>query len=347
MPENSLEATSFLIFKLRDSRFALDASDVREIIALPEITPLEETRAYIAGVINLRGQIVPIIDLNLRLGYLRHRWKEEDNIVLVDRAGSLFGIVVNEVINVCDNAGAYVEPLPAYTLEAQPEAQFLTGLLKLDGGLIMLLNLEMLLTCPPDLTASRDSEPSVSSGGLDVTGSETTLEERAVFRRRAQNLAVVSASANEDVLLPHAVVRLRGELFGIDLRSIREFAEMRTVTPIPCCPMHVVGQVNLRGDLITLIDITDILGLQPDRSQIDKRVVVANDAGLRVGVLVDAVLGVIYLDAADLKLAASESTTEAGRTYLEGAVPYESRMLTVLNLTSLLMHKSLLVNEKP
>ncbi len=72
-----METTSFLIFRLRDSRYAVETSSVCEIVPLLEIIPLEETPAYVVGVINLRGRIVPVADLNLRFGHPAQRFRLE------------------------------------------------------------------------------------------------------------------------------------------------------------------------------------------------------------------------------------------------------------------------------
>ena len=344
--ENSSATTPFLIFELGISLFAVQAQAVREVVPLPEVTPLEEARGYIAGLFTLHGRIVPVIDLNLRFGHLRKRWEVTDCIVVVEWAGSLIGIAVNEVMNVCNIPMEDVAPVPAYAGHEQPDRQFLTGLFNLDGSLVALLHLENLLTASQGLRSIRDGEQvtPAQTGGVYP---EATVQERALFRQRANDLAALPEDGDEEGVLPLAVIRMSGELFGVELSSIREFAEMLDITPIPCCPPHVVGQVNLRGDLITLIEVTTVLGLRTDRGQTGRKIVVLNIAELRVGVLVDDVQDVIYLRGADLELAASRATPELGRTYLQGAVPYESRMLTLLNIALLMMHESLLVNENP
>ena len=306
---------------------------------------LEETPRYILGVVNLRGQLVPVMDLNLRFGRASQRCRLEDCVVVLERAGSAVGIVVNEVLNVRDIAPEAVETAPSYGAEAPTEFPFLMGLAKSGEQVLMLLHLENLLTLAPGLKEGIDAGEIVLPVMTDAFCTDATPEEREVFRERARSLAQPPESQEKARLPALAVVRLGTEFFGIELQAIREFIELRSVTPVPCCPEHIVGQMNLRGDLITVIDIAGALGLPPKRGQAGRNVVVLNSAELGAGVLVDEVLDVLSLRAEDVT--PSHATAHAsGQEYLRGTAPYGSRMLSLLDLPALLMQDSLQVNEK-
>lgn len=320
---------------------------MREIVPLPELTPLDETPGYVAGVANLRGQIVPAIDLNLRFGHPPQHCRLEDCIIVLERAGSAVGIVVNEVQNVRDIAPAEMEPVPSYGgAEAQSDSRFLAGLVKAGEQVVMLLNLENLLRLSHSLEGWSGAAGTLPPAGPQTFCPDATAQERAVFRERARSLAQPTESQDLAGLLPLAVVRLGEEFFGIELQAIREFAELRSVTPVPCCPEHVVGQMNLRGDLITLMDIAKAMGLPAASARAGCKVVVLNNVELRAGVLVDEVLDVLYLPATDVTPVPA-SARASGQEYLRGTAPHGSRMLSLLDLPTLLMQESLIVNEEP
>ncbi len=337
---------SYLIFMLRDSRYAVEARAVREIVSLPEITPLGEASDYVAGVVNLRGKIVPVLDLNLRLGHPPRRWNLDDCLIILEWDGSTVGLIVNEAQNVREFAPDEVIQVPSYGATSHPRDLFLAGLLKSAGHVVMLLHLENLLCLAHGPTELRQSGGIVPSAIQGAVCSDSTPLERAVFRERALSLAQPPVSWDLDDLLPRAVVRLGEEFFGIDLLSIREFADLGSVTPVPCCPKHVVGEINLRGDLITLMEIFTELGLDPLPGRTGSKVLVVNNAELRAGVLVDDVLEVLYIRAADVKRA-NTAARGPGKDYLQGTVPYEAQILCLLDLPVLLMQESLTVNEKP
>lgn len=324
----------------------MEASAVCEIVLLPEILPMEETPGYIVGVVNLRGQIVPIMDLNLRFGHPPQRRSLEDCIVVLEWAGSAIGMIVNEVQTAHYIAPDERMPVPSYGLEAQSDARFLAGLAKWGEQVVMLLHLDNLLRLPPNREEGQGVEGNMPPVLPSAFCPDATPQEQAVFRERARSLAQVLESQEQDEMPPLAVVRLGGELFGIDLQAIREFADLRSVTPVPCCPAHIVGQMNLRGDLITLLDIAGALGLPPTPGKANRKVVVVNSAELGAGVLVDEVLDVLSLRAADVSPAPA-SARAPGQEYLRGATPYGEQMLRLLDLPALLRQESLIVNENP
>lgn len=323
---------------------------MREIVPLPELIPLDETPDYIAGVANLRGQIVPVIDLNRRFGHLPQRCRLEDCIIVLERGGNAVGIVVNEVQNVRDIRAEEIEPMPAYEAEAQSDARFLVGLVKSGEQVLMMLHLENLLCLSQSLEEASDTVGIMPSARPEAFCPDATAQERVVFRDRTHSLAQRTESQDMAGLLPIAVVRLGEEFFGIELKAIREFAEPRSVTPVPCCPEHIVGQMNLRGDLLTLTDIARALGLPAaarPAARDDCKIVVVNNVELRAGVLVDEVLDVVYLRMTDITPPLLTAARAAGQEYLRGTAPLGARVLSLLDLPTLLIQESLTVNEEP
>jgi purine-binding chemotaxis protein CheW len=334
-----------LIFRLRDSRYAVVAQAVREIVPLPAFIPLDETPLYVVGVANLRGQIVPLIDLNLRFGYPPQRYRLEDCVVVLEQAETVVGLIVNEVRNVRDVAPAERLAVPSYGVEAPPEARFLTGLMPSGDQIVMLLHLEKLLRLADDVHELPGVEEIPSVAPSDTHLPAVTPQEIAVFRERALQLAQVLERPEGEGSTPLVVVRLGDEFFGVELQSIREFSDVGSVTPIPCCPDHILGLMNLRGELITVLDIAGSLGLPPVRTRADRKIVILNGSEPGVGVLVDEVLEVFTLSAK--MLSALPTARPPDREYLQGAMPYGERMLSLLDLPSLLMQQNLIVNETP
>ena len=341
-----MESTSFLLFKLRGSRYAIEARAVCEIVALPEISPLDETPDYVVGVVNVRGRIVPIIDLDIRFGNVPQPYRLTDCVVLLEQAGSVVGMIVNEVQNVRSFGPEEREALPAYGAEAPADCRFLSGLLKSGEQVVMLLDLANLL----QLSQNLDAELGMPERAAPLRSSAfcpgATPEERTVLRERACTLAQTLETEDQVGLMTVAVVRLGGELFAVALQSIREFAEFHSVTSVPCSPGHIVGLMNLRGDLVTVVDVSGVLGLTAARAHSECKVVVLNSADLGAGVLVDAVLDVFSMSSAERAVAIAAAPA-AGREYLLGTAPYGPRMLSLLDLPLLLMQQNLIVNENP
>lgn len=337
---------SFLVFGLQGQLLALETMAVREIISLGEVTPLDETPAYITGIINLRGQIIPVMDLNRRFGRLPQRYRLTDSIIVMAAAGVQVGLIAHAVHEVINLAPEDVSAAPAISLNGGMPPKFATRVAKVGGNLIILLNHLNLLqdeALPEEVTSEEEPEPEAARSYFCP---EASPEERAVFRERALTLAQAQADEGGAGLIPIAVVALNGEYFGVDLELVREFTDIRHLTPIPCCPEHIVGNMNLRGNILTLVDIRSLLGLPWSPLAEDGQVIVASLGDLTAGVVVDQVNDIIYLPPGNLGPVPT-AIHKTGDKYLDGTAPYGGKMLTILNLGNLLKAGSLVVNEEP
>jgi purine-binding chemotaxis protein CheW len=323
----------------------VEAPAVREIVPLPEFRPLEETPAYVVGAFRLRGRIVPLVDLNLRFGRPPQPYRLEDVVIVLEGAESVIGILVNEVRNVRDVAPDERLPLPSYGVDVPLDVRFVTGLLPSHGQIVMLLDLDNLLHLAAGLVVLPTPEE-IAPLSLEALLPGPDTEARAVLRERAVLLAKPPESGAQGGTTSFAVVRFGGEFFGIALPTIREFTELRGVTPIPCCPAHIVGVMNLRGDLLTVLDVAGQLGLPPVPPRSGSTIVVLNREDAGVGVLVEEVLDVIALETTE-RLSVTSPAVASGREHLRGALPYGKQMLSLLDLPSLLMQQNLIVNESP
>ena len=332
-----MESTPYLLFSLHGARYAVDAHRVREIFWLPELTPAEETPSWIAGVVNLRGKIEPVMNLDLRFGHKTRRYCLTDSVILLESGGTTMGIIVSEVHDVIEIPAAAIDPPPRYDAEAKPHAHFIAGEAKVGEAIVMLLDAGNLI-----------HSPSVSAAPGHVAEQtcfcpEATPEEREVFRSRAHNRMQIAGSDGTERQTPLAVVGLGGEYFGMELEVVREFSHLRHVVPVPCCPPHIAGNMNLRGDILTLVDIRPSLKIPLQGAA--AQVVVAQSGKLRVGVPVAEVFDVIYLRAADIAPAPAASAT-VDDEYCKGVAHYGEKMVSILDMHKILTEGGLEVEEE-
>jgi purine-binding chemotaxis protein CheW len=338
-----MEAAPYLIFGLRESLYAVEAKMVSEVVPLTEITPVDESPACIVGMANLRGRLLPVIDLSVRFGHQWQPYRIDHCIVVLERAGQAVGVIVDAARTVRDIDGEEIVAASLYSPEPfGPDPRLVQGVVKTREQVVMVLHLETLLSFGHDL-AEPDGIRGDSSSLLITS---TTSEEKAEFLQRSRRLAQPVESSEPAGRLSLAVVRIGEEFFGIALNAIREFAELGNVTPVPCCPEYVVGQMNLRGDLITVLDVAGVLGLPPLRELPGRKVVVMSDPWLAGGVLVDELLDVLYLNGTELG-SSPRTLGEVGREHLRGTAMHGTRMFTLIDLPALLTHGDLTVNETP
>ena len=134
----------FLTFVLADEEYGLEILKVREIIGVMEITKVPRTPAFIKGVINLRGKVIPVVDLRTKFGMPEAEHTETTCIIVVDVRTVLMGIVVDTVSEVMDIADEDIDPAPSFG--SQVRTDFIRGMGKVKGKVKILLDIEMVLS---------------------------------------------------------------------------------------------------------------------------------------------------------------------------------------------------------
>lgn len=334
-----MDSRPLLIFDLDGARFAVDATRVRESVWLPELAPIEEAPPWIVGLFSLRGRIVPVTDLHLRFGRPAQRYSPADQVVVLETDHLPMGLIVNEVIEVLELPGIAIQPPPQFDAATHGVAHLVVGEARVGDDLVTLLDVSRLTHLPESLTLAGSGERPASASHFCP---EATPQEHAVFRARAKTLLEATAE-EESTHLGLAVVELGGEYFGVELATVQEFCNIAQLSPIPCCPPHILGAMNLRGDLLTLIDPRAVLNL-PQSGSIGSKAVVARLGEQAVGIAVDEVHDLVYLRSDELQ-APPPALRERSGAEITATAPYAARMMTVLDIPVLLAQEEWIVNE--
>ena len=132
-----------VIFRLADEYYALDIQTVQEIVRMQTITSIPGSDFWVEGITNLRGRVVPVIDLRKRCSVPAGEYTAETRIVVVSSATGMVGLIVDAVSEVMRIPGEQVEPPSA--IVSVPENTYLRGIAKLDERLVSLMDLEGVL----------------------------------------------------------------------------------------------------------------------------------------------------------------------------------------------------------
>jgi purine-binding chemotaxis protein CheW len=141
-------AGKYLTFRLGREEFAIQVLKVREIMGIEEITAVPQTPSYVKGVINLRGKVIPVVDLRLKFGLPELEYTQRTCIIVIQvttgSTGTLMGIVVDGVSEVLNIAGGDIENTPEFgNGVATP---YLMGMAKIKGKVKILLDINQVLT---------------------------------------------------------------------------------------------------------------------------------------------------------------------------------------------------------
>jgi len=138
----------YLTFQLAEEGYGIGILKVREIIGMLPVTPVPQTPYFLKGVINLRGQVIPVVDLRLKFGLLEEEYTERTSIIVVEVKGMSnnipIGIVVDTVSEVINITAEEIEPAPSFG--ATIKTSYILGMAKTDSGVKILLNIDQVLS---------------------------------------------------------------------------------------------------------------------------------------------------------------------------------------------------------
>lgn len=166
----------YLMFYLNEENYGIPILKVNEIIGLMEITPIPKTPNFMKGIINLRGKIIPLMDLRLKFSMPEREYDEQTCIIIVEmtihNTKNLIGIIVDKVAEVVNVYQSDIEAPPQYGQEG--ENGFLTGIGKVKGKVVMLLDIEAIINChemisfiKQDLTQETSPKANVNEETID------------------------------------------------------------------------------------------------------------------------------------------------------------------------------------
>jgi purine-binding chemotaxis protein CheW len=134
----------YLTFVLGDEEYGIDITKVKEIIGVMAVTHIPRAPAFIKGVINLRGKVIPIVDLRLKFGMEEIPHTRETVFIVVEDSGMLMGVVVDTVREVLNIQEAEIEPPPQFGTRLNTD--FILGMGKVQGKVKILLDIDKALS---------------------------------------------------------------------------------------------------------------------------------------------------------------------------------------------------------
>ena len=354
-----ITTNEYLIFSRHGALLAINARLATEITQLPEITWIAETPPCIPGVINLRGRVIPIMDTDICFNLSHQRYQLTDTIVVIGKTGTQLGVIANAVRDVVSIPAKDIEPARFHNREKFRHPHLVMGAAMVGEDLVMILDPDKLMDfgahvpeTPEDFSdADGDGRVSDENGPVrefcehEYFCPEATPEERAVFHKRALTLMQPEFEENFAGKIPIAVVGLNREYFGMAIEHVLEFSDVKNLTPIPCTPDYILGNMNLRGNILTLIDVRQLLNMAFTGLSPMARIVITSADGSLAGVAVDDVFDVVYLNPADI-VAVPVAVKTVSEKYILGTASYRDKTLTILDMKKILRNETVVINEE-
>ena len=133
-----------VVFRLEIEEFAVDIHQVREVIKMTKVTPMPKSASFIEGIINLRGEVIPVVDLRKRFELTEGERDGQTRIIIVEILDNNVGLIVDSVKEVLRLDPSVIQPPPSRV--AGTRTDLIKGVGKIDERLLIVLNLEKILT---------------------------------------------------------------------------------------------------------------------------------------------------------------------------------------------------------
>lgn len=150
----------------------------------------------------------------------------------------------------------------------------------------------------------------------------------------SRNVAAVSAS-KDDAVLQWVTFRLDNETYGINVMQVQEVLRYTEIAPVPGAPHYVLGIINLRGNVVTVIDTRSRFGLPSSEVDDSTRIVIIEAEKQVIGILVDSVAEVVYLRSSEIDNAPNVGTEESAK-FIQGVSNRGDELLILVDLDKLL-----------
>jgi purine-binding chemotaxis protein CheW len=357
-----MQENSYLTFSLDNYLYAINLVYVEELFSLPELTPIPENPYKIVGLVNIRGNILPVMDFNFTLSSQALNYCLTDSIVVLKWQELRLCIIVNQIHEVINISSEKITNEVDYEIKLAvvEQRKIIAGVAKISGNIFILHNPEHWfenVEIQEILSWRNFLEPNNHTNTFTAIGSEilltqkpvfcpnATLEETITFRERADNLTLPPESQNLNNFITLAVFTLNENFFGINLEMVREFIDIHQVTPIPCVGAHIIGNMNLRGEILTLIDICGLLNLPLMGIANNSKAMVVEVEGIVAGLMVEEICDVMFsLNPRDIRTVTT-AIHSVNYEYLQGVVLYHEKIMSILDLPKIFFNGGLIVDE--
>jgi len=309
----SIKEEQLVSFLLDSEEYAIGIMKVKEIIRTPQIVKVPNCEAYIEGVVSIRNNLLPIINLRTYFGMERLEVNDYTRILVVDMGNFTAGILVDKVLEVLRVPISVIQPPPRFSTQ---NGEQLKGVAKLNNGKRMILMLE------PSKLISADEISGI--GGTDET-----------YGVERDEKGIATQFIDEEQLVTFKIDSVE---YGVKIANVQEINRMTEVTKIPRAPHFIEGIVNLRGNVIPALNLRNFFNL-PDKSITDAtRIIIIDLDGKRTGIVVDSVSEVLRFEKTLIEAPPETLSNGIDSDYVEGVGKLDGgkRMILILDIRKVL-----------
>lgn len=303
----------FISFEIDGHGYAIEIHKINEIIRLPDYVAVPGLESYVMGIFSLRERVIPLMSLHRKFGKKDRSETEDTRVVIIEIENTLVGFIADKVSEVLSVTESCIEEPPK--VFAGNGASEISSIIKAAQG----ERLVMILECS-NLLHEKEVEALKKLAGQE-----------------GGNFPMTAASASSDEEKQIVTFTIEDEEYGIFIEKVQEINRYTNVTKVPKTPSFVEGIINLRGEVMPLIDLRRRFELPVREKDEFTRVIIVNLANIRVGFVVDFVDEVLRVPADSIDSVPAVLSAGVDSQFLDGVVNLSSRqrMILLLNVDEL------------
>lgn len=309
----SIDEEQLVSFLLDKEEYAIGIMKVKEIIRVPQIVKVPNCEAYIDGVVSIRNNLLPIINLRSYFGMGHLELNDQTRILVVDMGTFAAGIMVDRISEVLRVPSDVIQAPPKFSIESEEQ---LKGVAKLNNGKRMLLIL--------------DPSKLISADEINALTDFSEAKKQELNDNDITNLIL-----DEEKLV---TFKIDMEEYGVKIANVQEINRMTDITKIPGAPHYIEGIVNLRGNVIPALNLRRLFKLEEKQITDSSRIIIVDFDGKRTGIVVDSVSEVLKLEKKLIEETPDILSSGLDRDYVEGVGKLEDgkRMILILDICKVL-----------
>ena len=325
----------YFTFYLGDELFGVDISSVKEVVKFEKIFRIPLMPDVICGVVNIRGMIIPVVDLSERL--YNHKFEINNNTHIAifeiddENESILVGLMIDDVNAVIDIIYNDIEANPEFG--AKIRSSFIKNIAKVNNDFVMLLDLNNIL--------SIDELSMIDDNDFNITRQLSTDE--------AVNKGIdfaIDTEHDEDILkeVDYVTFTLGDGFYGIETLKVKEIIEIGEITHVPNAMPFMKGVVNLRGLVVPLIDMRIRCSLEDTDYTKSASILIVEIKEILIGLIVDSVSDVITLKQNDIQNTPHFSTN-IDKDFIEAIAKVDEKLYIMLDANKILTDEELDIIE--
>jgi len=255
------EEEQLVIFNIGTGEYAFNINSVKEIIRLPDIMKVPNVPSYIEGVLSIRNQLLAIINIGKLLDINYKEPDEYSRVVIINDGNFSFGMIVDKVSHVIR-----VQKKLFKEISKIANSSYIKGIFNIDDGKRLIMVLE-----PRKLISLEEIE------GISNVNHNETVNDKSLY------------VGEEDYELEHIVIfKLGDEEYGVEINNVQEINVISEITRFPSAPIFIAGMVNLRGEIIPILNLRKLFTACDSVTYDAGKFLVVESQNRRIGIMIDS-----------------------------------------------------------